>query len=196
MKAKDALFNSLQDSEDKLYGFLDWLLDAIAVHNSNSHLKPITAPSQQLEHAVQALRCVKKCHMDIAGQADGWNPKSDMLKGPFIWAKHMQADLATCTGSLNSRHVTVTQYRDHPIVSTRNMATTIASAFASASASASTSGNAAFIVKNYRHIRSHSIWPASCGPEGSSNRSVRFAALCGGLTSMRVGHSRPPWSML
>lgn len=34
-----------------------------------------------------------------------------MLKGPFIRAKHMQADLATCTGSLNSRHVTVTQYR-------------------------------------------------------------------------------------
>jgi len=106
MKAKDALFNSLQDSEDKLYGFLDWLLDAIAVHNSNSHLQPITAPSQQLEHAVQALNCVKKCHMGIAGQADGWNPKSDMLKGPFIRAKHMQADLATCTGSLNSRHVT------------------------------------------------------------------------------------------
>ncbi len=81
------------------------------MHNSNSHLKPIIAPSQQLEHAVQALCCVKTCQMGIAGQADGWNPKSDMLKGPFIRAKHMQADLATCTGSLNSRHLTVTQYR-------------------------------------------------------------------------------------
>ena len=111
MTAKDPLFNSLQDSEDKLCGFLDWLLDAVELNNSDSHLKPITAPSQQLEHAVQALSCVKKCQMGIAGQADGWNPKSDMLKGPFIRAKHLQADLATCTGNLNSRHLTIIQYR-------------------------------------------------------------------------------------
>ena len=106
MTAKDPLTNSLQDSEDKLCGFLDWLLDAVELNNSDPHLKAITAPSQQLEHAVQALSCVKKCQMGIAGQADGWNPKSDMLKGPIIRAKHLQADLATCTGSLNSRHLT------------------------------------------------------------------------------------------
>ena len=87
VKAKGALFNSLQDSEDKLYGFLDWLLDAIAVHNSNSHLQPITAPSQQLEHAVQALSCVKKCPMGIAGLMAGI-PKAtcsrDLSYGPSI----------------------------------------------------------------------------------------------------------------
>ena len=111
MKTKDQAFTSLQDSDEKLCGFLDWLLDAIEVHNGNPQQKSIIAPSQQLEHAVQALSCVKKCQMGVAGQGDGWNPGSSILKGPFIRAKQMQVDIGACTGSLDSRHLTVSQYR-------------------------------------------------------------------------------------
>ena len=111
MKTKDPAFTSLQDSDEKLCGFLDWLLDAIEVHNGNPQQKSIIAPSQQLEHAVQALSCVKKCQMGVAGQGDGWNPGSSILKGPFIRAKQMQVDIGACTGSLDSRHLTVSQYR-------------------------------------------------------------------------------------
>jgi len=65
---------------------LDWLLDAIEVHNCNPRRKPFIPPSQQLEHAVPALSCVMKCQMGVAGQAD-------MLKGHFTRAKELQADL-------------------------------------------------------------------------------------------------------
>ncbi|KAL0054938.1 hypothetical protein WJX82_004796 [Trebouxia sp. C0006] len=71
MKSKDQAFTSLQDSDEKLCGFLDWVLDAIEVHNGSSQQKSVIAPSQQLEHAVQALSCVEKCQMGIAGQDDG-----------------------------------------------------------------------------------------------------------------------------
>ena len=47
MKDNDASFASLQDSNEKLCGFLDWLLDAIEVHNCNPRRKPIIPPSQQ-----------------------------------------------------------------------------------------------------------------------------------------------------
>lgn len=36
MKTKDQAFTSLQDSDEKLCGFLDWLLDAIEVHDGRS----------------------------------------------------------------------------------------------------------------------------------------------------------------
>ncbi len=49
--------------------------------------------------------------MGVAGQADGWNLGSSILKGPFILAKQMQPDIGACTGSLDSRHLTVGQYR-------------------------------------------------------------------------------------
>ncbi len=83
MKENDACFASLQDSNEKLCGFLDWLLDAIEVHNCNPKRKTFIPPSQQLEHAVPTLSGVMKCQMGIAGQADGWDPGSDMLKGHF-----------------------------------------------------------------------------------------------------------------
>ncbi len=93
MKDIDACFASLQDSNEKLCGFLDRLLDAIEVHNCNPRRKTIIPPSQQLEHAVPTLSCVMKCQMGVAGQADGWDPRSDMLKGHFTRAKQLQADL-------------------------------------------------------------------------------------------------------
>ncbi|KAL3134579.1 hypothetical protein ABBQ38_006419 [Trebouxia sp. C0009 RCD-2024] len=111
MKTNDPAFTSLQDSDEKLCGFLDWKLDAIEVHNGKPQQKSIIAPSQQLEHAVQALSCVKKCQMGVARQGDGWNPRSSILKGPFIQAKQTQGDIGACTGSLDSRHLTVNQYR-------------------------------------------------------------------------------------
>ncbi len=36
MKTKDPAFTSLQNSDEKLCGFLDWLLDAIEVHDGRS----------------------------------------------------------------------------------------------------------------------------------------------------------------
>ena len=72
MKDNDASFASLQDSNETLCGFLDWLLDTIEVHNPRQ--KPIIAPSQQLEHA--ALSCVMKCQMGVAGQAYGRDPEA------------------------------------------------------------------------------------------------------------------------
>ena len=84
IKGNDASFASLQNSNEKLCGFLHWLLDAIEVHNCTPRQKPIIAPSQQLEHAT--LNCVMKCQMGVAGQAD-------MLKGHFTRAKQLQADL-------------------------------------------------------------------------------------------------------
>jgi len=56
MKDIDACFASLQDSNEKLCGFLDRLLDAIEVHNCNPRRKTIIPPSQQLEHAVSLLQ--------------------------------------------------------------------------------------------------------------------------------------------
>ena len=73
MKTKDPAFTSLQDSDEKLCGFLDWLLDAFEVHYGSPQQKSIIAPSRQLEHAVQALSCVEKCQMGVAKQSDGWN---------------------------------------------------------------------------------------------------------------------------
>ena len=99
MKDNDASFASLQDSNEKLCGFLDWLLDAIEVHNCNPRRKPIIPPSQQLEHAVPTLSCVMRCQMGVAGQADGWDPGSDMLKGHFTRAKQLQADLYNRTAT-------------------------------------------------------------------------------------------------
>ena len=74
MKDNDVSFASLQDSNEKLCGFLDWVLDTIEVHNCNPRQKPIIAPSQQLEHAT--LSCVMKCQMGVAGQACGRDPEA------------------------------------------------------------------------------------------------------------------------
>ena len=77
MKDNDASFASLQDSNGKLCGFLDWLLDAIEVHNCNPRRKSIIIPpSQQLEHAVPTVSCVMKCQMGVAGQANGRDPEA------------------------------------------------------------------------------------------------------------------------
>ena len=54
---------------------------------------------------------MKKCQMGVAGQGYGWNPGSSILKRPFIRAKQMQVDIGACTDSLDSRHLTVSQYR-------------------------------------------------------------------------------------
>ena len=59
MKEKDASFTGLQDKEQKVLGFLEWLLDHIDVNNMNMQQKAIKAPQTQLDHAVQALSCVK-----------------------------------------------------------------------------------------------------------------------------------------
>ena len=48
--------------------------------------------------------------MGLPGQADGWSPKSSIIKGPFIRAKHMQAKLGLSTGILDSKHLTNSQY--------------------------------------------------------------------------------------
>ena len=82
MKDNDASFASLQDSNEKLCGFLDWLLDAIEVHNCNPRRKPTPTANAQL---------CDECQMGVAGQADGWDPGSDMLN--FTRAKQLQADL-------------------------------------------------------------------------------------------------------
>ena len=68
MKDNDASFASLQDSNEKLCGFLDWLLDAIEVHNCNTRRKPIIRPSQQLEHAVPTLSCVMNVKWALPGK--------------------------------------------------------------------------------------------------------------------------------
>ena len=54
MKDKDASFTSLQDSEQKLCGFLHCLLDTIDQNNNNLQQKATKAALQQLDHAVQA----------------------------------------------------------------------------------------------------------------------------------------------
>ena len=110
MKDKDASFTSLQDSEQKLCCFLHWLRDMIDQNNSNPEQKATKAPQQQLNHAVQALSCVKTCQMGVAGQADGWSPRNSVIKGPFIRAKQMQAELGLSTGTLDSEHLTNCQY--------------------------------------------------------------------------------------
>ena len=66
MKTRDPAFTSLQDSDEKLCGFLGWLLDATEVHHGKPQQRSIMASSQQLEHAVQALSCVKKCLLNIS----------------------------------------------------------------------------------------------------------------------------------
>ena len=58
MKDNDASFASLQDSNEKLCGFLDWLLDTIEVHDCNPRQKPIIAPSQQLDTCNMQLSVV------------------------------------------------------------------------------------------------------------------------------------------
>jgi len=110
MEDKDASFTSLQDSEKKLCCFLNWLLDTIDQNNSNLQQKATKAPLQQLDHAVQALNCVRKCQMGLPGQADGWSPRNSIIKGPFIRAKQMQAELGLSTGILDSKHLTNSQY--------------------------------------------------------------------------------------
>ena len=64
MKSKDASFTSLQDRKKELCCFLDWLLDTIDLHNSNLQQKATNAPSQQLDHAVQALSYVTPLSRD------------------------------------------------------------------------------------------------------------------------------------
>ena len=110
MKDKDASFASLQDSEQKMCGFLHWLLDTIDQNNSNLQQKATKAQLQQLDHAVQALSYVKKCQMGLPGQADGWSPGNSIIKGPFIRAKQMQAKLGLSTGILDSKPLTKSQY--------------------------------------------------------------------------------------
>ena len=48
--------------------------------------------------------------MGVSGQADGWNPKNSVIKGPFIRAKHMQAEVGSSMGVLDSKHLTNRQY--------------------------------------------------------------------------------------
>lgn len=55
MKEKDASFTSLQDKEQKVCGFLHWLLDAIDLNNTDLQQKATKAPKTQLDHAIQAL---------------------------------------------------------------------------------------------------------------------------------------------
>ncbi|KAL3163328.1 hypothetical protein ABBQ32_009718 [Trebouxia sp. C0010 RCD-2024] len=55
MKEKDAPFTSLQDKEQKVCGFLHWLLDAIDLNNTDLQQKATKAPKTQLDHAIQAL---------------------------------------------------------------------------------------------------------------------------------------------
>ncbi|KAL3150137.1 hypothetical protein ABBQ32_000001 [Trebouxia sp. C0010 RCD-2024] len=110
MKEKDASFTSLQDKEQKVCGFLHWLLDAIDLNNTDLQQKATKAPKTQLDHAIQALSCVKKCQMGVSGQADGWSPKNSVIKGPFIRAKHMQSEVGSSMGVLDSKHLTNTQY--------------------------------------------------------------------------------------
>ena len=93
IKGNDASFASLQDSNEKLCGFLDWLLDAIEVHNCNPRQKPIhssittaraCSASAQLCDEMSNGRC----------RARLWpGSGSDMLKGHFTRAKELQADL-------------------------------------------------------------------------------------------------------
>ena len=101
MKDNDASFTSLQDNNEKLCGFLDWLLDAIEVHNGNPRRKPIIAPPHQSEHAVQALSCVTKCQMGVTGQADWLESRKRHVEGAIHKGQHLQADLGACTGSLD-----------------------------------------------------------------------------------------------
>ena len=110
MKETDASFTSLQDKEQKVCGFLHWLLDAIDLKNTDLQQKATKAPQTQLDHAIQALSCVKKCQMGVSGQADGWSPKNSVIKGPFIRAKHMQAEVGSSIGVLDSKHLTNRQY--------------------------------------------------------------------------------------
>ena len=103
-------FTSLQDKEQKVCGFLHWLLDAIDLNTADLRQKATKAPQTQLDHAIQALSCVKKCQMGVSGQADGWSPKNSVIKGPFIRAKHMQAEVGSSMGVLDSKHLTNRQY--------------------------------------------------------------------------------------
>ena len=99
MQEKDASFTGLQDREQKVLGFLEWLLDNIDSNNMNMQQKAIKAPQTQLDHAVQALSCVKKCQMGVSGQAGGWSPKNSVIKGAFFQAKKMQT-VGVIIGSL------------------------------------------------------------------------------------------------
>ena len=110
MQEKDTSFTGLQDREQKVLGFLEWLLDSIDSNNMNMQQKAIKAPQAQLDHAVQALSCVKKCQMGVFGQAQGWSPKNSVIKGAFIRAKKMQAQLGSSLGVLDSKHLTNNQY--------------------------------------------------------------------------------------
>ena len=113
MQEKDASFTGLQDSEQKVLGFLEWLLHNIDLNNMNMQQKAIKAPQTQLDHAVQALSCVKKCQMGVSGRADGWSPKNSLIKGAFIRAKQMQAQLGSSLGVLDSKHLTNSQYSSY-----------------------------------------------------------------------------------
>ncbi|DBA77954.1 TPA: hypothetical protein ACH3X1_009115 [Trebouxia sp. C0004] len=103
MKEIDASFTSLQDKEQKVCGFLHWLLDAIDLNNTDLQQKATKAPKTQLDHAIQALSCVKTCQMGVS-------PKNSVIKGPFIRAKHMQAEVGSSMGVLDSKHLTNRQY--------------------------------------------------------------------------------------
>ena len=83
---------------------------ATYLNNTTLQQKATKAPKTQLDHAIQALSCVKKCQMGVSGQADGWSPKNSVIKGPFIRAKHMQAEVGSSTGVLDSKHLTNRQY--------------------------------------------------------------------------------------
>ncbi|DBB01052.1 TPA: hypothetical protein ACH3X1_000952 [Trebouxia sp. C0004] len=48
--------------------------------------------------------------MGVSGQSDGWSPKNSGIKGPFTRAKHMQAELGSSAGVLDSKHLTNRQY--------------------------------------------------------------------------------------
>ena len=54
--------------------------------------------------------CGTKKFADESGQADGWSPKNSVIKGPFIRAKHMQAEVGSSMGVLDSKHLTNRQY--------------------------------------------------------------------------------------
>ena len=110
---QDLSFTSLQDSDNKVYAFLNWLLDEIEAHNANADQKARLAPAQQLEHALQALSCVKKCQAGVPGQKEGWSGNDSILKGAMTRARTMQAALqasAARSSGLNAKMLTASQY--------------------------------------------------------------------------------------
>ena len=103
----------LQDSDEHLSQFLHWLLDDVERQNQNVEQKMRIAPLQQVEHAIQALSCVKKCQAGVPGQSEGWQSSNSIIKGPVNRAKKLQAAIqasAVCSSGLNNKILTEREY--------------------------------------------------------------------------------------